>query len=524
MASEPSPEAYLARYRQALDTFAQHPDELLSTLLARDRVDAELHRQTDASDVLPPLETARRRCAILIERIGQRHPSYQDALLYQHRLLDALQQVEKYGRTDTLLAESARVVERLNSLALAAIGVPFTELDNPDAAPAPAAGAGPDSQLVALDERLRRLAFKRFKALRKLPDWRRSFSPPATAWWWQLDQQLEASEHERDFWWYLGAALCTLVSLTVSLEIIKRLWSHTPDVIAIFGTLLTLLLTGSPLIKEGRELSQRVLQSLPWLNPRYRGEVAFGAAALSMVIVLLGWFSLPLLGRFYNNLGNTALDSGDLVAAEQWFQRATAVSPELTVAYYNLAAFYEESGAPEEALRWYRSSIERDRAFRPAYVGLGALYNRQEEYALAEQVLLAGLNIKNPREDQELSAYADYMLLSNLGRTLVMQGRFARAETILQKALERESLVQAEARSKLPHYFMAQVHCAFQRPAAAVAEIEATLRFGNPERWEYRIWLDTVKDYLEAVKDGTPACSALPAFTPSASTALPTVR
>lgn len=515
---------HIAGYARALAAFEREPPQLLRALLARDRVDAELHHQAGPSGGPPPLETARRRCAALVERIGRGHPSYQDALLYQHRLIDALEQVERYGQTDTLRAESNRVLDRLNSLALAALGVPFSELDRPAPALAPAADDRLDERLVSLDGRLRTLAFRRFRALAELPNWRRSFSPPATAWWWHLDQQLETTEHERDFIWYFGAGLCTMISLTVSLEIIKRLWSHAPDVIAIFGTLLTILLTGSPLIKQGRELGLWALRHLPWLSPRYRGEAAFAAAALSMGVVLIGWFMLPLLGKAYNSWGDAALRSGDLVAAEQWFQGATAVSPELTVAYYNLAAFYEESGSLEEAIRWYRTSIERDRQFRPAYFGLGSLYNRQGDYALAEQVLLTGLNITNPRETQDLTAYADYMLLSNLGWTLAAQGRFARAETILQEALDREDQVQESARTMLPHYYMAQVHCQFRRPEAAMDEIQETLRFGNPVRRDYQIWSETVSDYLSTVKASALACAALPAHTPAVITELPTMR
>lgn len=517
-------ESYLARYEQALDTFAHDPKGLLRTLIARDHVDTQLRRQAGAGDQLPVLDADlyQRLCVDLIERIGRNHPSYQDALLFQHRLLENLDQAERYGDTDTLRAERARVIDRLNSLALAALGVPFTDLAHPaESSPA----TGPDStsaRLVALDNRLRELAPHQFKALANLPGWRASFSPAETAWWWRLDIQFESAEQERDFLWYLGAALCTMISLTISVEMIRRLWSGAPDVIAVFGTILTLLLTSSPLLKRGPDLGQWIIQRLTWLNPRHRGEASFGMAALALAAILAGWFSLPGLGTLYNNWGDEALGNGDLVTAEQWFQRATALRPELPVAYYNLAALYEESGSPDEAIRWYRTSIQRDRRFRPAYIGLGSLHNRQGEYAQAEQVLLSALNIQNPREDQALTAYTDYMLLSNLGWTLVAQGRFERAEEILQEALELEPLVDENVRSKLPHYYLARVHCAFQRPEAAVQELQETLRFGNPERWEHRIWTATVNDFLAAVQSGSPACSIIPVYISAAGTELTT--
>jgi tetratricopeptide (TPR) repeat protein len=517
---------YLARYQQALATFEHDPKELLSALIARDRIDTELHRWAGASDVPLALDPDlyRRQCASLIERIGRRHPSYLDVLIFQHRLLENLDQVERYGDTENLRAERIRVIDRLNSLALAALGVPFTDFAPETQAPATTVPDDTSGQLVALDGRLRQLAFRRFHALADLLAWRSSFNPPETAWWWRLDTQFESTEQERDLLWYLGAALCTIFSLTISVEIIRRLWSGTSDAIAVFGTILTLLLTSSPLLKRGPELGQWAIRHLTWLNPREGGEATFGMAALALILVLLGWFSLPSLGTLYNNWGDEALNSGDLVTAEQWFQRATALKPELPVAYYNLAVLYEDSGSPDEAIRWYRTSIERDRRFRLAYVGLGSLYNRQGKYDQAEQVLLSGLNIENPGEDQALATYADYMLLSNLGWALVAQSRFGRAEEILREALERERLVDENVRSKLPHYYLARVHCAFQHPKAAVQEIQETLRFGNPQRWEHRIWTATVNDYLATVQRGTPACAAIPAFTPSVSAELPRTR
>lgn len=520
----PGLDVCLARYQAALDTFACDPTKLVQALMARDRIDAELRHRIQPGG-LPSLDYDfyQRRFDRLQSRLAELKQDPRDALIYKHRLFENLDQA-KYGDTEALGAERAKVIDQLNRLTLATVGLPFSDLITPTQDGGTPAPDDPSNQLVALDERLRTLAFHQFKALASLPDWRASLNIPSAAWWWLLDQQFEATEHDGDFLWYLGAGLCTMVSLTVSIEIIKRLWSQAPDVIAIFGTLLTLLLTSSPLIKQGREVGLRVVQYLPWLNPRYRGETAFGATALSMVLVLGGWFSLPLLGRLYNDWGDAALRNGDLVAAEQWLQRATAVNPDLPVAYYNLAAFYEASGAPDEAILWYRNSIKHDRQFRPAYFGLGSLYNRQGNFALAEQLLLTGLNITNPREGQDLTTYADYMLLSNLGWTLVAQGRLTRGEEILREALGLEGRVAENDRGRLAHYYMALVHCRLGRPQAATDEIQETLRFGDPERREYKIWTATVKDYLDAVETGTPACANLPTFTLDVSTDLPTMR
>ncbi len=125
-------------------------------------------------------------------------------------------------------------------------------------------------------------------------------------------------------------------------------WGGAPDGLAVFGIVLTLLRTDSPLLKHGPELGQWIIRWLTWRNPRYRGEITFGAAALAIVGVLLCWESLPALGPLSNDRGTSALAAGDLVAAAQWFQRASAVRPELLVPYSNLAEVYAQRGAPRD--------------------------------------------------------------------------------------------------------------------------------------------------------------------------------
>jgi tetratricopeptide (TPR) repeat protein len=506
--------AYLDRYRQALDTFDREPKALLLALGARDRIDVELRRRAARGDSPQPLDEQRYRLqlGLLVEKIDRDHPSYSQALLYQHRLSENLDQTQRYGDTETLRAERARIIDQLNSLALSALGVPFTDLANTEHSSANTAVDDISDRLVELDHRLRQQAFRREDALAHLVAWRNSLGPPEEAWWWRLDQEFKANEQANNLPWYVVAAILMTISLSLSIEIIRRFWSGTPDVIAIFGTVLTLLLTASPLLKHGPDLAQWALRRSRWFSPRFRGEAVASMAGLALLLVLVGWFCLPVLGTFYNNRGKTAQDAGHLSDAEQLFQRATALNPGLPVPYYNLADLYERSGSPEDAITWYRRSIEHNRQFRAAYYGLGSLYNQQGQFAKAERILLAGLNITSTLEDQRLANVNNYILLSNLGWTLFAQGRFEPAQEMLQKAVQLEGAIGPQERQMLPHYYLARVYCRLQRPADAVHEIEETLRFGNPVGWEYQIWNATANDYLKAVKAGASACETMPSM------------
>ena len=76
-------------------------------------------------DVLTSYETG---LSLLLKRLGQDHPRYTEALVFQQRLLENLAQARRYGDTETRRAERAEIFDRLNHLALKALGVTFNEL------------------------------------------------------------------------------------------------------------------------------------------------------------------------------------------------------------------------------------------------------------------------------------------------------------------------------------------------------------------------------------------------------------
>jgi tetratricopeptide (TPR) repeat protein len=514
--AEPAPvNAALARYQQALDGFEPTPRYLLAVLSARDHIDTELRQTTrPTNNGQAPRETYRLRLQQLLEKIDRDHPSYVDLLLYQHRLIDNLDQWQRYGDTETLRAERARVVEQLNNLALAALGVPFIALEA--ASPASNETERISEQLVALDQRLRQQAFRHPRILATIAPWRDSLIPPDAAWWWKLDQQFEQHAHDNDLPWYILAGACLLVTVTFAVEIIRRFWAGGPDFWVSTVTLLTVLLTGSPLLKQSQDLAQWSLRRIPNLSPRYRGELSAGLAGLALLLVGLLWFSLPQIGRWENNWGRQAINAGDLVEAERRLERAAALAPDLPVSYYNLAQVYLDSGRDDEAIRWLERSIERDRRFRPAYYSLGYIYNRRGDYEQAEPVLVAGLDrIENPTELQADQKRADYELLANLGWAYFGQGRMLRAREAFEDAVALEAELGQGERLPFPHYFLARIYCQPGLPGfgssgaqddAAKTEWTEALRYLNKDRWEHKDWYDEVATRVEAMRNGASPC------------------
>ena len=79
----------------------------------------------------------------LLARLGRDHPRSADALVYQQRLHDNLTAARRYGDTETRRAERAEIIDRLNALAQAALGVSFNALCGEGEAPSEAPPVSP---------------------------------------------------------------------------------------------------------------------------------------------------------------------------------------------------------------------------------------------------------------------------------------------------------------------------------------------------------------------------------------------
>jgi tetratricopeptide (TPR) repeat protein len=336
-------------------------------------------------------------------------------------------------------------------------------------------------QLAKLDKTLHQQSSKH--ALTDLPGWRDSFMSPDASWWWYLDKPAGPSARS-DLPWIIVASVLVTLTIPLALEIIKRLWESAPDTISLVGTLLTLLLTGSPLTQRGQELAAWILRRLR-LRPTIHAEVLAGAAALAFVVVLLVRVAgVPALAVTYNNWGFAALEAGNITEARQHFQRAMALNPEAVVPYLNLGDAYADIGLRDEALEWYQQALERDANFRATYARLGHQYNQQGAYAAAQRVLLAGLELAPVADNEDLIVLTEYDLLSNLGWSYFAQEEYAQA----REALEAAVALAPPERSALPHYYLAQVYEALGEPERASCAWEETLRYVDEENWQDRAW------------------------------------
>lgn len=64
----------------------------------------------------------------LLNRLGQQHKQYSDALVYQTRLLDNIKRARRYGDDEENKAERYEIIDRLNILTLSTLNISFSEL------------------------------------------------------------------------------------------------------------------------------------------------------------------------------------------------------------------------------------------------------------------------------------------------------------------------------------------------------------------------------------------------------------
>jgi tetratricopeptide (TPR) repeat protein len=302
--------------------------------------------------------------------------------------------------------------------------------------------------------------------------WRRTYQPPKGFWWWYLDKEVADEQKERDILWEALTVALFISTATLATDIIRRLWAHTPDNWAIFGTILTLLITASPFTKNGREYLQWLLRRIPRLSTRHHSKIATATAFVSLLfIAILRFAYLPNLAQSYNSRGVDALQNGHLNTARQYFQRAIAIDNNLAASYYNLAAGYEKIARYDESIAWYERAMDYDLQFAPAYNNLGRIYLLRNDPVKAQEVLTAGLLLLGSTDlEQEVTIVTRYRILTHLGQAYYEQGQFSIAALTLEEtiAIETGGELNSQFFASRPHYYLALTYEALSRPSEEI--------------------------------------------------------
>jgi len=366
------------------------------------------------------------------------------------------------------------------------------------------------ARLVSLDARLRDQTMRLL--LPDLADWRQTLNPPAAAWWWRLDERAVAHAQSIALFWNALASTFTLLTAALTAQILPRLWDGAPDMVSVFGSLVTLMLTASPLVKQGREIGAWLVEHIFKVRQTRRAEALAALTGLACVLVLAIRLTLPAVAVTYNNRGFAAQQAQNYALAQRSFQRAVALHPDNAVAAYNLAEVYGRLREPDKARDWYGRAIAADLDFAPAYRGLGHLHNAQDKFAEAQTVLTAGLAVLGDAAT-EADTVTRYELLAELGRAYFAQAQPVLAQRALEDALALEDTLRAfeaatpggaQYRLALPHYYLAQLYEQAGRPQDALAHWEVCLRLLKPGWTENMAWRIEAQERIAHLEEVLP--------------------
>lgn len=342
----------------------------------------------------------------------------------------------------------------------------------------------------------------------RLTLWRDITHPAEAAWWWWGDKKSAERVQQNNLFWEILTGTLLVLTAPLLLDILKRLWGGAPDVVSIFGTLLALLLTASPLVKQGRQIAATIFKAISGINLAHHARLMtlMSLVGFLAILTIQQWVLPYPLATYYNNQGVFARAQGNIQQAEGFFQRAAALNPDRVVPYYNLAEAYRQIGFSKQAQSWYEKAIEGDANFAPAYRGLGQVGNENADFAAAERILMAGLQASFTSDDKVTLKATKYELLSNLGWSYFGQNKFELAKTTLLEALALEPELKTfgdaqgvEYRLALPHFYLAQLYEQAGDISNARQQWEDCLRFLDAGDVRHRERILIAQEHLQAL-------------------------
>lgn len=268
-------------------------------------------------------------------------------------------------------------------------------------------------------------------ARREMADWRLAIAPKKEAWWWFLDQdQTHQITQERNWLWNGSALVLFAVALALLADTARRFLGPGPDTASSFGVglqaIVALVAVGGALSKSGQELLARIFAH--W--PAYRwakGRAVIAASFFLLVLVIRS--AQPLFAQYFNNSGREKQRAGELLAAEQDFERAIQLNPDFYAAHYNLGLLREDLLDYEAALESYQYALRG--GLDTAYNNAARLHILQENPAEAVTLLRDGLQ-------NTVDPLVRATMLKNLGWAWVQLGAHSDAATELRQALAIE--------------------------------------------------------------------------------------
>ena len=346
-----------------------------------------------------------------------------------------------------------------------------------------------DAQLKAKAIHIDRLAGENAFA-----NWRDTYQPPASAWWWRLDEAASAAEaNAYPFLQLLSSLLIVATSASLTIEIARRFLASGIQFISVFTAVSTFVLTllgGTAFTQIGRRGLERLLGRLH-LRRRY-----LPAAKIGLALVMLGLIFginrlMPAFAIYFNNRAQDMQNAKEYAGAIDNYELAINLNPSYPDPYYNLATTYEDVLDYAKAIDTYQ---QIETVAPQGYYNLARSYNnlarllilQQSDYAGALKLLNTVVAL-NPGEPD-----VQYALHKNRGWSLYMLKLGGQAEIDLREAMKIDKTRPAA------HCLFAQVLEDKGDAPGALSEWSDCVAYATPDRTDEveAVWLSTAYDRL----------------------------
>ena len=281
---------------------------------------------------------------------------------------------------------------------------------------------------------------------------------------------------------------CLVVTGTFVTNTLHAFSHNGLDLIQTFGAISQgaglLLVTGGTLTDKGRQVLQDMLATFK-ISPNRQAEGTLAFAFIALVITGAINFSLPLLGKYYYQRGQSEYQDGKLAAAKFSFEEAshfvrdeTEINDDINVVLGNV---YETLGAQIKARPYYQIGASAGNPDSADFLDRAQIRKAKayQGFLLAETSFRVGL--AQPELDPTLKSE----MLSHLGMTLIKQAEeeASRADALYQeveKVLKQSIALDKTLTERTPgvglsHCYLEILHKKLNRPQQWQACIDNAL-------------------------------------------------
>lgn len=287
------------------------------------------------------------------------------------------------------------------------------------------------------DERLKSAARQITNGIgkREVQNWREAALRADDAWWWSLDKRAETEKSWRDFVSTILAWVLIALSLSFSLEIVRRYLNGGADFTSTVLQGVIALIAGGTIFKGAKQFVEDGPKGGYGILSTHKSR--WGVAVFTLAVALALVLTRPQAASWYNDQGAEAYEKKQLTRAIDKYNHAISLDPTLAEPHYNLGNAYEDVLQYDKAINEYTEAILADQSFYRPYNNLARLYILQRnDYLGALKLLDKALTLPINPADANLD-YVQYAVYKNRGWANIGLKNYRQAQRDLAQALTK---------------------------------------------------------------------------------------